>query len=381
MKITLATGLYPPEIGGPATHSQLLEEHLPRERFSITVVPFGRVRGTMKFFRHIAYTYHLIKESKDAELIYALDPVSVGLPAYIASVFRRTPLIVRVAGDYAWEQGQQRYGVRDPLDVFVHNTSRYSLWVRVLSFFERFVAKRAAQVVVPSAYLKRIVKIWGVPDDHLQVIYSVFQPNEIEESADELREMFKYDEVVLVSVGRLVRWKGFSTLIELLPELQEEIGKSVTLVIIGDGPDRSAIEARAAEVGISDKVRFTGRQSRGALLAAIKGADLFVLNTGYEGLSHQLLEVMDIGTPIVTTNVGGNPELIENEKHGLLVPYDDRVALKRAIERILADETLRDHMVSAARTRAAEFTVDRMVTALCELFIKYERAEKETYQY
>jgi glycosyltransferase involved in cell wall biosynthesis len=93
----------------------------------------------------------------------------------------------------------------------------------------------------------------------------------------------------------------------------------------------------------------------------VKAADVFVLNTAYEGLSHQLLEVMDIGVPIVTTEVGGNPELIEKDVSGFLVPCNDVSELVESIERLLASEDLRSRFATHAKVRTKNFNKDEVV--------------------
>src|SRR3989344_2738828 len=110
-RILVATGLYPPDIGGPATYTKMLETHLPKRGVELTVAPYGWVRRYPKIFRHTAFMWKLIRESRGCDAIYALDPVSVGLPALIASKITRKPLFLRIVGDYAWEQGQLRFGV------------------------------------------------------------------------------------------------------------------------------------------------------------------------------------------------------------------------------------------------------------------------------
>lgn len=93
----------------------------------------------------------------------------------------------------------------------------------------------------------------------------------------------------------------------------------------------------------------------------IKAADCFVLNTGYEGLSHQLLEVMAIGTPIITTPVGGNVEIITHEKSGLLAPHNDRDMFGVHIRRMSTDAALRNTCTEGASQYVKGFTMLRMV--------------------
>ena len=84
-KILIATGLYPPEVGGPATYSKLLFDTLPKHGFEVTVVSFGEVRRLPKGIRHVFYFFKIIKKGRYTDCIFAQDPVSVGLPAFLAA--------------------------------------------------------------------------------------------------------------------------------------------------------------------------------------------------------------------------------------------------------------------------------------------------------
>jgi len=369
MKVLIATGLYPPEIGGPATHIEILERELPAYGIDVVSAPFGVVRKYPKVLRHLLYSIQLFKKARGASLIYALDPVSVGLPASIVAWVLRKKFVLRIAGDYAWEQAVGRYGATQFLDEFVHETRKQPFMVRVLAHVERFVACRADCVVVPSEYLKRIVSVWGVMPEKIHVVYNAFAPMHITETREAIRTMFGYTGTVIISAGRLVPWKGFDTLIAIVSALRKE-GKDIMCVIVGDGPEKERLVARVKECEAESYVRFVDRQPKETLATAIAGADIFVLNTAYEGFSHQLLEVMAVGTPIVTTNVGGNGELLTHEETGLLVAYDDSEALKQMIRKIMEDEMLRARLTQAARERAESFTLARMVHEVEEIFMQ-----------
>jgi glycosyltransferase involved in cell wall biosynthesis len=110
-----------------------------------------------------------------------------------------------------------------------------------------------------------------------------------------------------------------------------------------------------------------GRLGKDALGAAIKGSDLFVLNTAYEGLSHQLLEVMDLGVPIITTNIGGNPELITDGISGVLVEVGDSEGLSSAIKQVVANESTQVRLTQNARLRIQDFSQDAVVAKLADL--------------
>lgn len=360
MKIAIATGLYPPEIGGPATYAAMLELELPAYGFSVITLPYGSVRHFPKIVRHMVYAWKFWQESKGADVIYALDPISVGVPALLVAKLRRKPFLVRLGGDYAWEQGRMRFGVSDTLDDFLKKRDTWPLSVKLLAKIQTFVVSRAKLVIVPSQYLKGVVRQWGVKEQKIKVIYSALYPLGVRGSRQELRAELECPYPTIVSAGRLVPWKGFSTLIDVVARLKAHYPQ-LTLIIIGDGEERQFLEKKVADLKLSQHVWFTGSITKEALGATIKAADVFVLNTAYEGLSHQLIEVMDIGTPIVTTRAGGNEELISDGVTGYLVEFNDTDGLTETIARVLAHPESQVRLVQSARARSKQFAKEGVV--------------------
>lgn len=363
-KILVAAGLYPPDIGGPATYARMIEERLPNFDIEVTVVAFGSVRHLPKILRHFAYCYKLWKIAKSHDAIYALDGVSVGLPALLVAKWFKKPFLVRLGGDYAWEQGSQRFNLKLTLDEYTKNRHQANWPTKFLARVQDFVVSRATRVIVPSNYLKNIVATWpSVKKENIEVIYSALFPLKVDDSKEDLRTQLNYQGFTMMSAGRLVPWKGFLSLLEVVSELKNEIPE-VTLVIAGDGPLKKSLEEKIIELKIENQVRLVGSLTKEALGATIKASDVFVLNTGYEGLSHQLIEVMDLEVPIVTTKVGGNPELIESNITGLLVEYNDKKALKKAILKIHQDQALSHLMTRQAKNKVADFVPSRVMEKL-----------------
>src|SRR3989338_8023628 len=309
--ILIATGLYSPEVWGPATYSKLLEEELPRHTIGVVVLPFSSVRNLPRVFMHFLYFLLLIEKGYRADMLYALDPVSVGVPALLAARLLKKRFLLRVAGDYAWEQYCQRD--KFTLEFLISNfqfptveefqKKKFDFFTELQRKVEWFVARHAETIIVPSEYLKTIVIEWGVSREKIKVIYNTFDMVERQDTQESLRKKLGINGTVIVSAGRLVPWKGFSSLIDYV------------------GAD-----------------------------------DVFVLNTGYEGFSHQLLEVMATGTPIVTTRIGGNAELIEDQKTGLLVTYNDKLAIQKAVVSLLQDDRLRGALTRHAKEKAKSFS-------------------------
>jgi glycosyltransferase involved in cell wall biosynthesis len=168
-------------------------------------------------------------------------------------------------------------------------------------------------------------------------------------------------------VARLTAWKGVDTVIAALGALLEAGQSTVRLVVVGDGPDRARLERLAAALP-TGAVRFTGEIAKPEVGRWMAAADGLALCSGYEGLSHVLLEAMAAGLPVVASDVGGNRALIHDGHDGLLVPFRDVPATQRALSEALSDgpraRTIREH----ARRGAADRTVSRMVEETLAVF-------------
>lgn len=359
MRLVLATPLYPPEIGGPATYAKILEKGLPARGIEVVLEKFAQVRGLPKLFRHIAYYERTKRVLEDADMALALDPVSVGLPTMLAAWRVGKPYLVKIVGDYAWEQGRQRFGITESLDEFVAHPQR-SLPVRFLQRVERQVAKRAVRVIVPSEYLKRIVAAWGVPAERIVVI-----PNAVSLEAGGTVPMAvkRLPRPLAVTAGRLVPWKGIAGVIEALAP------STASLAVIGEGPLRGELEiAMAANMG--GRAVLTGALSHADTLETVAAADVFVLNSTYEGLSHLLIEAAMLGRPIVATEVGGNPEVVRDGETGLLVPAGDPKHLASVLDTLLTDKELSGRLGRNAAMAARRFSEHAMLDATAALLAK-----------
>ncbi len=359
MKLVIATPLYPPEPGGPATYAKLLEKGLPGQGIGVTVVKFSDVRRYPKLIRHLAYFWRVYAAAKEADAVLALDPVSVGLPSLWAARLRHATFVVKIVGDYAWEQGVQRFGITDTLDIFT-NRMQVPFSVAVLRAAQTYVAKSARSCIVPSEYLKGIIRSWGIPDERIKVIYNAI---ELEGGGTVPEEVAAQPRPRIVSVGRLVPWKHVDGLIDAVAMLP-----TLPLAVVGDGPERVALEARAQEK-LDARVTFTGALSHADTLAVMRMSDIFILNSSYEGLSHVLIEALMLGMAVIATGAGGNTELIRDDENGLVVPPRDPDALVRALERFANDAALRVRLGAAAESARSQFSADTMYARTARLLM------------
>ncbi len=368
-KILIATGIFPPDIGGPATYSKLLLEELPKRGLAVEVASFGAVRHLPKIIRHFVYFLKILRRGFFVDVVFAQDPVSVGLPAVLAAKILRKKFILKIVGDYAWEQYCQRSftSLEFPISNFQFpiledfQRGKYDFITEVRRKVERWVAKKADEIIVPSEYLKKIVLMWGVNESKVKVIYNTFGDERI--GAD--KNVGAGEKKYIVSAGRLVPWKGFDILIDAIKELPEEIN----LIIIGEGPQKENIELKIKNLGLENRINLTGQLSHGELLQYFAEAEIFVLNTAYEGLSHVILEAMQYGVPVITTDVGGNPVLIKDKYNGILVEYNKKEQLKEAILKLHNNSDLKKLFVENSYKELGKFNLENMLNRLVEELI------------
>ena len=182
------------------------------------------------------------------------------------------------------------------------------------------------------------------------------------------------DEDLIVAVGRLDPIKGFDILVDALAELRRQ-RRRFRCQVIGEGPLRRELQARIDRQGLSEQVALVGARSQTDVRAALSAATIFALPSliapsgDRDGIPVSLMEAMAAGAPVVSTRVSGIPELIEDEREGLLVAPQDPRALADALARLLDDAALRRRLAVAGRAKIErEFDAAREANKLLELF-------------
>jgi len=185
--------------------------------------------------------------------------------------------------------------------------------------------------------------------------------------------MAPYQAPRIISIGRLVAFKGFEYLIDACADLARR-GLEFTCEIIGDGPLRGDLEARIRKMNLSDQVHLLGSLSQGAVLEKLKAADIFALAsvTDKQGASDVfptvIIEAMATARPVVSTRLAGIPESVVDGETGLLVSPGDTMALAEALGRLIEDAKLRFHYGRAGRARIEQhFRIEHTMGALIEL--------------
>jgi colanic acid/amylovoran biosynthesis glycosyltransferase len=182
----------------------------------------------------------------------------------------------------------------------------------------------------------------------------------------------------IICVGRLSPEKGQIGLLEAFADVPAQ-GIDAELVLVGDGPERSSIERKIHELGLSPCITLKGRLDEKSTLLEIASSDLLVLPSFMEGLPIVLIEAMALGVPVIATRVAGIPELIMDEKEGLLFRPADWGDLTQKITRLLRDEDLRRDLASAARAKVeTEFEIGCAVAPLLAHFQDAKQCSQNT---
>ena len=197
--------------------------------------------------------------------------------------------------------------------------------------------KNASRVFSVSDSLKQHVVSLGAESDKIRVIgngvdVAKFYPLAKTVARAELN--IPEDAKVLVSVGGLVDRKGFHRVIEVLPALVAKYPELIYLIVGGDSPEgniRERLENQVKTLKLEDNVRFLGAYPSEQLKLPLSAADLFVLATANEGWANVFLEAMACGLPVITTEVGGNREVVNSPGLGTVVPFGDSAALLAAL--------------------------------------------------
>jgi len=180
---------------------------------------------------------------------------------------------------------------------------------------------------------------------------------------------------MVVCVGRLDPLKGHSTLLEAFREVSQQ-EPNVRLCLVGDGALRVSLAQQADDMRLSGLVNFVGTLTD--VRPALAAADVFVLPSNEEGLPGSVIEAQAAGVPVIATSVGGTPELVQHGRTGLLVPPRDPAALSAAILELLGDPARALELSTAAKAAVQELSIDRMVDATLEMYLRIGRRMRTT---
>jgi glycosyltransferase involved in cell wall biosynthesis len=361
MRIIFLTGIWPPDVGGPATHGPEFSRYLVERGDEVTVVTMGdgepEVRPCevvvisraspfpVRYGRLAAVAAH---RARSADVIYATATYAA---ASFASSTSRTPLAAKLVSDPAYERAR-RYGLfSGTLEEFqLAGSAR----VEALKRARTQALRRARAIVVPSAYLASIAGGWGLERAHISVLPN---PAPAVDSPPSILPPGTF-----VFVGRLTGQKALEVAIAAIA-----LVPGARLIIVGDGPDRDRLEAVARDSGAPERFDFRGSLPREEALRLVAGSEAALLTSAWENFPHSAVEALAAGVPVVSTAVGGVPEIVTNEINGLLVSSGDVGGVAAALTRILQEVGLRDRLAAACRPSVAHLSIGQVYGELASV--------------
>ena len=225
-------------------------------------------------------------------------------------------------------------------------------------------------VLTVCTYGKEVLERGGVAKDKIRIVFNgVDAPAAPRRDRSVLKEFGIGDEEKVITIlTRFSEEKGVPFLLRSIAKLKAQTTVPFRLLLVGTGPDFDRDKALIPELGIEDKVVLTGfRTDTARLLAA---SDIYLNSSSSEAMSFAILEALGAGLPLVLTDVGGNPELVNTGGIcGLLAPYGDEDAYAGAIAKLLEDDALRTRCAAAARAKAeGEFDLYTLLDKLFEIY-------------
>ena len=369
MRVVLVSGIWPPDVGGPASHAPALAAALLEAGHEVEVVttadaaPVPRpypVRWARRSqpapLRHLAVVRQVASAARHADRVYATTMVR---RAALGAALARKPLVVKLVADEAFERERRAGRFDGSLEEF--QRAGGGARRRLLRTSRTAALRRARRILVPSTYLREIAVGWGLPAARLTVV-----PNPTPElpklpSRDEARAMLALEGGADATAGRLTAQKSVEDGLQAIARVPD-----VAFLVLGDGPERAALEREAASLGVSDRVRFLGAGTRDDVLTLFRAADAMLVTSAWENLPHTVLEALAVGTPVIATAVGGIPEVVDDGVNGLVVPPHDVAAIARAVDRVVHDHALRRALAAAAPGSVAELAEPRILRRIVE---------------
>lgn len=368
MKILIVSGIWPPDVGGPASHAPDVAAFLRSRGHRVEVVttadappapteyPLRWVtRRLPKGVRHLVTASLVARRAAASDVVYTTGMFGRSAAGSLAA---RRPFAIKLTADPAFERARRSGLVGGNVDDFQSGGGGPAS--ALLRRARDVELRRAAHVFCPSAYLRELVLGWGIPADRVSVLPNPTPPAAADPPDREAaKHRFGLDGATLAFAGRLTAQKSLGLALRALAHAD-----GVELVIAGDGPDREPLERLSVELDLGDRVRFLGRQPRERVLELFRAADATVLSSSWENFPHTVVEALSVGTPVLATRAGGIAEVVRHEVNGLLVEAGDAEALGAAIARYFGDAALRHRLRGAAAPSVAQYAPERVLDRL-----------------
>lgn len=352
-KVLIATGIYPPDIGGPATYGFFLKAELLKLGCEIKIITFGREdnadlpaeqagfkeniiyvsRESNILARYFNFFRQVLRLADWADIIYTLDLISAGLPAVLAATFKGKKVVFRTGGDFLWEKAYQSGWTDLPLAVYYE--AKKNLREKIFLSFCRWLLKRINLIIFSTEFQAKIYRqYYKLPEAKIK-----FVPNALPVMKAVSPSVAHRDAIIFA--GRLIKLKNLERLISAFSKVKEN---NLRLVIFGQGPAKENLRNLINQLGQNKRIEIKGNVQHKELISFVSGCKFFILPSVTEISPNLALECLSLKKPIILTQETGlSADLIKKIITVNPLSEDD---IKLKIEYLLNEKNLNDYRIS-----------------------------------
>ena len=342
MRVLLTVGIFPPDIGGPATFVPKIAKYFQDElNYEIEILTLSdnknsninddfsvkRIdRNLPIIYRWLKTIFTIYKLGKNKDLIFVNG---LGTETTIANIFLKKKIIRKIVGDPVWERTYSKAKISESFDEF--QVKNYGFSISLQKKVRSFSIKKSDIVVTPSKHLKNFIVNLGFKNKIEIINNGVFIP-------EENTNIFTNDQINITIVSRLVSHKNIEKIIKAISDLNSPL---INLNIIGDGPELNQLQKISLESNNKDNIIFHGKLNRDDINHIFLKSDIYIQASNYEGLPHSLLEAMSYGIPVLCTPVGECKKILGNEDRGYMLDLPvSKNNIKSKISQIIGEKNI-----------------------------------------
>ena len=320
MDILITVGIFPPDIGGPASFVPKIAKYLINKGHNVKIICLSdkehltykddinviRInRNSPIIFRWLKTIVKIYSNSKKSDLIFVNG---LGTETTIANLFIRKKVIRKIVGDPVWERVYNKNLIDESFDDFQENN--HGLSISLQKMIRNWSINKSNLIITPSQHLKNFIDKIGF-DKNIFVInngVNIEQHNKV---------VLENNIIQLLVVSRLVSQKNIDSIIKAVKVMENE---NIILNIVGDGSEINNLKLLVKKYELDKKINFIGKIENTKLNEYLKNADIFIQASNYEGLPHSILEAMNFEIPILSSDVGGCSVLLNKGERGYIIP-------------------------------------------------------------
>jgi len=321
--VVIAASIYPPDSGGPALHAKKYFEEFSERGYDTHVIALSSYRRFPMGIRHFLYFVRLFVRTVGADVVYAMDPLGVGVVAMYVSRFARVKLMVRSGGDVVWERAAEKGDTTLPMMQYYisgafRKNKRYPTCKKVLS--------AASIVVVPSELLALVYRdYYAVPEQKFALI-----PNPLPR-VNTARATYPGDRSI-VFASRLVAYKNLDFVLRSFAAVYPRIAPA-KLVVLGDGPEKQRLMKASVRYGIKDSVEFAGNVTENEVLHRAESCSIGLAAAFTEFNPNFIMQCLALGKPFLMSRENGMPFRVPDM---MLFDPRNREEFERKLETIMS---------------------------------------------